>query len=52
MPSAMSTRLREIVAGLVYSPLYFNLTVAQRLAMVKALARRTRPLRRLGGYSA
>lgn len=40
MSLAVSERLREVVAGLIHSPLYFNLAPVQRLSLVKSLAER------------
>lgn len=40
MPLTLSEQLREVVAGLIYSPLYFSLAPAQRLSLVKSLASR------------
>lgn len=38
MSISASRHLREVIAGLIYSPLYFNLAPVQRLSLVKSLA--------------
>ena len=38
MSISASKHLREVVAGLIYSPLYFSLAPVQRLSLVKSLA--------------
>lgn len=37
MSTSALERVREVVASIIWSPLYFKLTPPQRLALVKAL---------------